>query len=165
MSWTIDRVRTAGEIDGVLAIEDASFSNPWTREMYLRELDNPDVSYVYALRIHEGPEPGGAGGTAVAFCSYWLVLDELHINNLAVHPDHRRRGYGAALLAHVLEAGGRQGAKRATLEVRRSNGIAIGLYERLGFRIAAVRPNYYGNPVEDALILWKDELPAGEAGA
>ena len=120
--------------------------------MYIRELENPDVSFLYVLRLaHE----------IAAFCSFWLVLDEVHINNLAVRPSHQGRGLGTALLGHVLEAGAARGAERATLEVRRSNATALRLYERLGFKVAATRPNYYVSPSEDALILWKGSLNCG----
>jgi ribosomal-protein-alanine N-acetyltransferase len=88
------------------------------------------------------------------------VLDELHVNNLAVLPDFRRRGVASALLTYVLEEGMRMGALRATLEVRRSNTAALMLYERFGFTVAGIRRDYYTNPQEDALILWKDPLSA-----
>lgn len=150
MSWTIDRTLADADLDAIVGIEQASFSNPWTRDMYVRELQNPDVSFLYVLRA---PEAG-----IVAFCSFWLVLDEVHINNLAVRGDFRGQGLGTALLDHVLRAGATRGAGRATLEVRRSNGPARRLYERLGFEVAATRPNYYVSPSEDALILWKGAL-------
>ena len=147
-SWTIERTLSTGDLDDIVAIEAASFNNPWTRDMYERELQNPDVSFLYVLRM--------PGEGIVAFCSFWLVLDELHINNLAVRGDVRARGLGTALLEHVLQAGASRGAGRATLEVRRSNAAARRLYESLGFEVAATRPNYYVSPAEDALILWRD---------
>ena len=150
MNWTIARTLSERDLDEIVAIEQASFSNPWTREMYIRELQNPDVSFLYVLRI--------SGEGIVAFCSFWLVLDEVHINNIAVRQDFRGRGLGTALLEHVLEAGASRGAARATLEVRRSNAPARRLYEQLGFEIAATRPNYYVSPAEDALILWRGAL-------
>ncbi|HUP40723.1 MAG TPA: ribosomal protein S18-alanine N-acetyltransferase [Vicinamibacterales bacterium] len=150
MNWTIARTLSERDLDEIVAIERAAFSNPWTRDMYVRELQNPDVSFLYVLRI---PGDGIAG-----FCSFWLVLDELHINNLAVRGDFRGRGAGTALLEHVIQAGASRGADRATLEVRRSNAPALRLYERLGFAVAATRPNYYVSPAEDALILWRGEL-------
>ena len=146
MTWTIERTLSEHDLDEIVAIERASFSNPWTRHMYLRELQNPDVSFLYVLRFPD---------QIAAFCSFWLVLDEIHVNNLAVRQDHQGQGLGAALLQHVLEAGARRGAERATLEVRPSNAPARRLYERLGFEVAATRPNYYASPPEDALILWR----------
>jgi ribosomal-protein-alanine N-acetyltransferase len=157
MNWTIERTLSSLDLDDIVAIEKASFSSPWTRDMYLRELQNPDVSFLYVLRV---PDDG-----IVAFCSCWLVLDEVHINNLAVRADFRGRGAGTALLAHVLQAGANRGAERATLEVRRSNAPARRLYERLGFEVAATRPNYYVSPPEDALILWRGALNASRSNA
>ena len=149
MSWTIERTLSHADLDEIVAIEKASFSNPWTRQMYVRELENPDVSFLYVLRFPD---------QIVAFCAFWLVLDEIHINNLAVRNEYQGRGLGTALLEHALQAGARRGAERATLEVRRSNAPALRLYERLGFEVAATRPNYYVSPPEDALILWRGGL-------
>lgn len=136
-------------LDAVLAIEEESFTSPWTREMYLAELNNAGVSYCYLARDE--------AGTVLGFCSFWRVLDELHINNLAVSARYRRRGIGTALLTYVLDEGRRLGVRRASLEVRRSNEPARLLYERLGFVSAGVRRAYYTNPVEDALILWRED--------
>jgi len=156
MSWRIERTLAERDLDEIVAIEVASFSNPWTRQMYLRELQNPDVSFLYVLRV---PVDGHESDARIAgFCAFWLVLDEIHINNLAVRSEYQGQGLGSALLRHVLEAGASRGAERATLEVRRSNEPALRLYERLGFTIAATRPNYYVSPQEDALILWKEAL-------
>jgi ribosomal-protein-alanine N-acetyltransferase len=150
MPWHIDALTSPDQIDDVLAVEEASFTNPWTREMYLSELENRGVSFCFVAKEESG--------RVVGFCSFWRVLDELHINNLAVLPDTRRSGIASALLKHVLREGARLGAERATLEVRRSNDAARLLYERFGFSIAGVRRNYYSNPAEDALILWRDAL-------
>ncbi|HEV2984758.1 MAG TPA: tRNA (adenosine(37)-N6)-threonylcarbamoyltransferase complex dimerization subunit type 1 TsaB [Vicinamibacterales bacterium] len=149
--WHIEQLTSFDQIDAVLEIEKASFTSPWTREMYLSELANQGVSYCFLAK-----EPGGR---VVGFCSFWRVLDELHINNLAVLPDLRRRGVASALLSHVVAQGAALGAARATLEVRRSNEAARLLYGRFGFTIAGVRRAYYTNPVEDALVLWRDRLP------
>ena len=137
------------DLDAVLAIETDAFTSPWTREMYLAELENVGVSFCYVARDDTG--------TIVGFCSFWRVLDELHINNLAVAAPYRRCGIATALLTHVLKEGARLGARRSTLEVRRSNEIARHLYERLGFATSGIRRAYYTNPVEDALILWREE--------
>ena len=122
--------------------------------MYLAELDNRGVSHFYLAKT-----PGGGPSEIVGFCSFWHLLEELHINNLAVLPAYRRLGVATTLLRRVLEDGASKGASRATLEVRRSNEPARILYERFGFVVAGVRRAYYTNPVEDALVLWRNELP------
>ena len=119
------------------------------------ELENVGVSFCYLARDESGH--------ALGFCSFWRVLDELHINNLAVAHAYRRRGIATALLTFVLNEGARLGAHRATLEVRRSNDAARQLYERLGFVAAGVRRAYYTNPIEDALVLWREPLAADTA--
>ena len=144
----IERLAGPGDLDGVLAVDDASFSRPWTRSMYEAEFLNQETARLYVLRL---PDCRVAG-----YIATWIVLDEVHINNLAVRPDYRGRGYGSALLAHALEKGAVEGATRATLEVRRSNEDARRLYERFGFRVAGVRRDYYSHPVEDALVLWRE---------
>ncbi len=150
LTWRVDPLATVDELDAILAIEEASFTNPWTRAMYLAELEHPDTSFFYLARDAEGG--------VVGFCSCWRVLDELHINNLAVLPDRRRAGVGSALLARTLREGARLGAVRALLEVRASNGEARALYERFGFSVSAIRRGYYSHPVEDALVLSREGL-------
>jgi [ribosomal protein S18]-alanine N-acetyltransferase len=149
--WTIEPLTDRRDIDGVLAVEEASFTSPWTKEMYLAEFENRGISFFYLAKTPLGE--------IVGFCSFWRVLDELHINNLAVLPQHRRAGVATALLAGVLADGARLGAKRATLEVRQSNTPAQQLYDRFAFSVAGVRRGYYNSPVEDALVLWKEGLP------
>lgn len=147
--WRIERLNGEADLDAVLEIERASFTNPWTREMYVWELRKPEIAHLVVLRTPE---------RVVGFCAFWLVFDEIHINNLAVLPEYRGRGMGNALLGSVLSEGARLGARRATLEVRRSNERARRLYQRLGFSEAGVRRGYYTNPVEDAIILWRERL-------
>lgn len=155
-SWTIEPMELSRDLDGVLAVEGEAFTNPWTREMYEAELEHPGVSVIHVLRSDETG--------VIGFCSAWLVLDELHINNFAIRASWRHQGLGRALLGHVLEAAARAGAVRATLEVRESNTAACRLYELMGFTVTARRPGYYQHPVEDALILWRDGLsPAGSS--
>lgn len=149
--WTIEPLSSTDQIESVLAIERESFTNPWTREMYETELKNRGVSYCFLAK--------DSVGETVGFCSFWRVLDELHINNLAVAPSRRRSGIATSLLEHVLRTGSELGMRRATLEVRRSNQPARLLYERFGFTVAGVRHGYYTKPVEDALILWHENLP------
>jgi [ribosomal protein S18]-alanine N-acetyltransferase len=144
--WTIEPLTSADDLDGVLAVEHAAFTNPWTREMYEAELKNAGVSFIVLARDRSGQ--------VIGFCSYWRIYDELHINNLAILPDWRSRGIGTALLRRVLSEGAASGAVRALLEVRRSNTQAQRLYERFGFAVAGLRRHYYSQPTEDAVVLW-----------
>ena len=138
------------DLTGVLEVERESFTNPWTREMYAWELQNRSLCHIYVVR--------GDDRAVIGFCTFWLVFDEMHINNVAIRPEHRGHGIGTTLLQHVFAEAARLGARRATLEVRASNEGARRLYERLGFYTAGRRRNYYSSPVEDALILWRDNL-------
>jgi [ribosomal protein S18]-alanine N-acetyltransferase len=148
-SFWIDPLEGDDDLEGVLAVEAESFTNPWTKEMYAWELQNRAVCHIFVVRTPATPVAG--------FCAFWLVLDEIHINNVAILPALRGRGIGTQLMRRVFDEARRMGARRATLEVRASNEGARRLYERLGFYVASVRPRYYTNPVEDALILWRDE--------
>jgi ribosomal-protein-alanine N-acetyltransferase len=148
VTFTIETLHDERDLDGVLEVEGESFTNPWTRDMYAWELQNRSVCHIYIVRT---PECLVAG-----FCAFWLVFDEIHINNVALRPAYRNRGIGTALMRRVMEEARLLGASRATLEVRASNAGARRLYERLGFFVAGTRRNYYSNPVEDALILWAE---------
>jgi len=145
MSHVVERISSSADLDGVIEIEEASFVNPTTRDWYESELQRPDVCFIFALRTAEHP--------VAAFCAFWKVVDQIHINNLAVRPELRGRGLGTCLLDGVLDEAAKLGAPHATLEVRRSNAAARRLYERAGFELAGVRTSYYTNPIEDALIL------------
>jgi ribosomal-protein-alanine N-acetyltransferase len=90
----------------------------------------------------------------VALVSAWVVVEELQITAVAVHPDHRRRGLARQLLKAMLQLGREAGAERGTLEVAKANGAARALYAGLGFQEVAVRHGYYRNG-DDALILWR----------
>ena len=149
----IHPLRSERDIDDILRIETLSFTRPWTREMYLSELEHVGVSFFYVAR--------DAVGEAIGFCSWWLVLDEVHINNLAVLPEYRKGGIATAIIERVLADAARRGAHRATLEVRQSNEPALALYRKLGFAVTGTRRGYYTHPDEDALILWREELPPG----
>ena len=124
-------------------IEQQSFSVPWTDAMLRMQLQ-PD-SHVFLT--------AEADGAVVGYVGMLYVLDEGYISNVAVRPDHRRRGIAEALLA-ALEARGRAlMLSFLTLEVREGNAAAIALYEKRGYRIAGRRKNYYEKPTEDALIM------------
>lgn len=141
----IEPVSLERDLDAIAAIARASFARPWTRDMFAQELSTQPLSRSYVLRTE--------AGEVAAFCTCWLVIDELHINTIAVDPSHRRRGLARELLAHVLADARSMGARRALLEVRASNVAAIGLYEAFGFTADTIRKGYYPDPPEDALVL------------
>lgn len=143
----VERLVSKADLDAVLEIEAASFNNPTTREWYERELNRPEVCFIYVLRVPDTP--------VAAFCAFWRVADQAHINNLAVRPDLRGQGLGTRLLEAVVDEARLLGATILTLEVRESNVAAQRLYERAGFYQAGVRKSYYTQPVEDGLVLMR----------
>ncbi len=145
MRAVVERLATPADLDAIVEIEEASFHNPTSREWYENELQRRDVCFVYVIRTPEHPVAG--------FCAFWKLVDQIHINNLAIRPALRGQGLGQHLLARILEEAAGLGASTATLEVRRSNLAARRLYDRAGFALASVRTSYYTNPIEDALIL------------
>jgi [ribosomal protein S18]-alanine N-acetyltransferase len=146
--FSVEPFEREQDLDGILLVEEESFTNPWTRAMYTWELQNPEVCHIYVVRT---PECRVAG-----FCAFWLVVDEVHVNNVALRPSYRAKGLGTALMRRVLTEARRLGAVRATLEVRASNLAARRFYETMGFEVTARRPRYYTDPTEDALILWRE---------
>jgi ribosomal-protein-alanine N-acetyltransferase len=145
-----ERAQASADLDAVAALEEECFTNPWTREMLERELAHSDVARIYVARTD--------ATHLAAFCACWVVADELHVNTMAVAPAFRRRGLGSALMRFVMADAVRDGARRATLEVRRSNEAARALYASLGFADVAVRERYYSHPEEDAIIMWHQRL-------
>ncbi len=131
-------------IEGVLEVERLSNPAPWSRASFESELQNPQAHYWVVTY----------GGEVVGFAGYWDVVDEAHITNLAVHPQHRRRGIAKRLMAILLEDARARGMRCATLEVRRNNHPAIALYEKFGFVASAIRKNYYVQDQQDAIVMW-----------
>jgi ribosomal-protein-alanine N-acetyltransferase len=148
--YSITRLCHGDNVDEVVALEAAAFTNPWSRDTLERDLRNTDVVRIFVLRDH--------GGHLLGFCGCWFVYDELHINTLAIGNPFRRRGHATRLLRFVLSEAAAAGITRATLEVRRSNQAALRLYDRFGFEVRGIRPDYYTQPVEDALVLWSENL-------
>ena len=146
----VEPVASEADLDLVADLEARTFSNPWSREMLGRELGRSAVAHVFVIRLPDHPVAG--------FCFCWLVADELHVNTVVIDAPHRRLGLATRLMRAVMRHAAGRGATRATLEVRASNVPARKLYEALGFTVTATRPQYYTEPVEDALILWKEGL-------
>ena len=148
------RMRHA-DLPRVMEIERAAFAHPWSDELLARELSH-DWSTV-RLATEARPRPGGGDEEAVlGFVIFWLVHDELHVLNVAVAPEERRRGLARALMRQAEERARDHGARIATLEVRRSNAAAIELYRSMGYREVGVRPNYYADEGEDAIVMERD---------
>jgi [ribosomal protein S18]-alanine N-acetyltransferase len=144
------RKMTLADLPAVMAIEHQAFTNPWSTEMVKKELTQ-DWSTVLILE-----ESGPSGWQLRAFAIFWLVADEVHVLNVATDGAVRRRGFGRQVMEAVLAAGRAQKCILATLEVRRSNEAAINLYTSLGFRAVGMRPSYYQDNREDAVIMILD---------
>jgi ribosomal-protein-alanine N-acetyltransferase len=138
-----------GDLDGVMLIEEVSYNSPWSRNAFVREIsDNTTADYIVA----EIPDVG-----VVGYCGMWLLLDEAHVTNVAVHPEYRRRGIATALLQVAARRAVARGVARLTLEVRPGNAGAKDLYSRLGFAARGRRKHYYSDTGEDAIIMWLDD--------
>jgi ribosomal-protein-alanine N-acetyltransferase len=135
------------DMDQVMAIEQASFSMPWSRNLFLSEFRSPGISTLM-VALSDAPVR-----TIDGYIVFWLVEDEMHILNLAVAPPVRRHGIARTLVLAAIERAHRKGARRAFLEVRASNAAAMKLYSALGFSGTAVRRDYYDAPIEDAVVM------------
>jgi len=140
----------------VVEIEETTGLSQWGWEAYRAELEKPEALMLVARR--DAPEPQ-TGRRLGGYLAARINGDELHINNLGVWPDSRRRGIGGALLGAALDFAARCGAFEAVLEVRAGNLPALRMYERYGFAVVGERRNYYREPVEDARIMTKRLAP------
>ena len=130
----------------VAALEKQCFSDPWSENSVASELENPLSLWLIAEE----------DGAVCGYVGSQTVLDETDMMNIAVHPDCRRKGIAAALIAELVSRLKARGSRVLRLEVRESNFSAIALYEALGFTQLGLRKNYYRNPKENALILGKE---------
>jgi ribosomal-protein-alanine N-acetyltransferase len=142
--YVLDRAGPA-DLDAIVEVEHASFPSPWTRAAFADELERPWARLEVLRHLPTG--------RVLAYCNYWLVADELQILNVAVRPEERRRGHAARLLDHVVAVAREARVRVISLEVRASNTPAAALYRKLGFREVGVRPKYYANNGEDALLM------------
>ncbi len=139
------------DLDEVLAIERASFAGPWSRDMFLEEMDNRHARLV-VFRLE---------GKIVGYICFWVVLDEAHLLNIAVHPEYRGRGHGRAIMAYLESVCVEEGLNRLLLEVGRRNAAARNLYKKFGFSSIGFRKQYYAAIKDDAFVMEK-WLGAGE---
>ncbi len=165
------------DIPQVRSIEQRTFPNPWPRDSYRREvLDNERARYFVLRRAAGGratePPPRrpfplnllargmerARADEIVGFAGLWLMIDEAHITTLAVDTTYQGRGLGELLLLESAKLSRRAGATRMTLEVRISNLIAQRLYRKYDFADSGVRPRYYSDDFEDALVMWSEDI-------
>jgi ribosomal-protein-alanine N-acetyltransferase len=134
------------DLNAIDLIERAAYPTPWSRSMFASELAKPSSICLGAFD----------GDDLVAYLIVSRYVDAWHVMNVAVSPDHRRRGLAQSLLQHLFELTVDDARRGYTLEVRVSNEGAIKLYEQLGFRSSGIRRGYYTDNREDALIMWRD---------
>jgi ribosomal-protein-alanine N-acetyltransferase len=164
------------DVPAVVEIERASFLTPWPAGAYVRELEqNTLARYVVVREVADDGAPIDGRSrstwvrdffglatrdhpTIVGYAGMWLMVDEAHVTSVAVRPGRRGRGLGQLLMWSMFDLGAAAGARWLTLEVRPSNSIARAMYAGLGFREAGVRPRYYTDNGEDALIMWSEDL-------
>jgi len=135
---------TNDDIDGIMAIEEACFTPPWPRDAMLEEISGRDWSRVYVARM---------GELIAGFMVYWIVDMERHLLNIATAERWRRSGVAGRLMGLMLQEASHAGAEVIVREVRRTNANAHALYEKLGFRRVGVRPGYYADNGEDAIVM------------
>ena len=135
---------TGADLDEVCALGGGEGHRSPARQLLARELE------LEWAHLEVGRRPKSAA--ILAYCNYWRVADELQLHDLAVHPDHRRRGIGGRFVVHLVSVARRE-ARRLTLEVRRSNTPARALYCRSGLLEVGVRPGYYDDGAEDAILM------------
>jgi ribosomal-protein-alanine N-acetyltransferase len=138
-----------GDLDAVQEIERRSFRTPWPAHAYRTELETNRLATYVVARID---------GRVVGYGGMWVMVDEAHITTFAVDPDFRRQRIGERLLLALLDVARQRNAREATLEVRLSNLPARRLYEKYGFRPVGLRPRYYSDDNEDALIMTTEPL-------
>jgi ribosomal-protein-alanine N-acetyltransferase len=144
------RTMTKEDLPQVIALQQVAFKNPWSPELLKRELDHDWSTILLVEGLLDGTP------ALLGFAIFWLVHDELHILNVATDPRARRRGVARIAMEASLAKAREKKCALATLEVRRTNEPALELYKSLGFRAVGIRPNYYADEHEDAVVMVMD---------
>ena len=139
------RKMTNEDVPFVAAIEKETFSMPWSESSFKDALANAENIYMVAE----------VDGNIAGYCGMWKSFNEGQIYNMCVRKDMRKNGIGEKLFCAFLEEGIKKGMTAFTLEVRAGNKGAVALYEKCGFENVGTRKNFYDNPKEDAIIMWK----------
>jgi len=143
------------DLDEVMVIERAAFLHPWSPELFRRELEHDWSTILVAVEPLTSAS-GKGSERIIAFLIFWLVHDEVHILNVAVLPEYRRKGIARLLMSETEKRASAASAALMTLEVRRSNVAALDLYREFDYRAVGVRPNYYADEGEDAIVMVKE---------
>lgn len=139
------RKMTVADVEQVYEIETLSFTLPWTKDAFFHEMIGNEHAYYVVAETDEG---------IVGYCGMWLVMDEAHVTNIAIHPDQRGKKMGEGMMQAAIDAAKANGAVLMTLEARVSNTVAQNLYRKLGFKNGGIRKRYYTDNYEDAIVMW-----------
>ncbi len=145
---TIVRPMKKADLDAVYLIETLSFRSPWSRHSLAGELKNNFAHYVVMEQ----------DGEVIGYCGMWVLFEEAHITNIAIHPGFRGHGFGKYLLLAAMQHAMSFGAEMMTLEVRESNTVAQNMYAKFDFLQQGFRKKYYSDTGEGALLLWNRNL-------
>lgn len=133
------------DVEQICKIELASFTTPWSGDAFINELTQNKLAYYYVVELNS---------EIVGYAGMWIIFDEAHITNIAIHPKARGLKLGELLMKYMFTMAKFYGANSMTLEVRVSNHVARNLYTKLNFEEKGIRKNYYADTLEDALIMW-----------
>ena len=149
LSNVIIKETTTDHIDDIMLVEKLCFTIPWSKNAFIQELKNNKFSkYISAI----------VDNRVVGYAGMWIIFDEGHITNIAVHPEYRKTGIGTMLLGKLIEISKKNAIEKLTLEVRESNMAAKTLYTKYGFKAEGIRKSYYADNGEDAIIMWKHDV-------
>ncbi|BDR68182.1 ribosomal-protein-alanine acetyltransferase [Clostridium tetani] len=136
-------------IEEIFNINKLSFLAPWSIQSIEKEiLSNPHALYIVAIKDNKILGYGGL----------WIILDEGHVTNIAIHPNYRQLGIASLVLSTLIKESKNRGVNSITLEVRKSNSVAQNLYQKFGFVEEGCRKHYYSDNLEDAIIMWKHDI-------
>lgn len=152
MSQLIIRLARREDIEEIVTLEELCFATPWSRESLEHDMFNNRMSTYLVAELES---------RVVGYMGFWTIVDEAHVNNVAVSPEYRRLHIGSAIIDTFIRMTSEAGIESQTLEVRAGNGPAIGLYRKFGFEEAGIRPGYYENG-EDAIIMWRRQTNEGK---
>ncbi|OZU87374.1 ribosomal-protein-alanine N-acetyltransferase [Virgibacillus indicus] len=145
MAEAILRKMELADVDAVMEVEKASFSKPWTIDIFYQEITDNDHAHYFVIEVDK---------KIIGYIGAWIIIDEAQITNIAILPEYRGYKLGEKLFGYTLKQAMLMGVARLSLEVRKSNIVAQGLYRKFGLVPGGIRKNYYTDDQEDALVMW-----------